>query len=88
RDHQFYRQQAGFASTGPAIDAVAEAPTVPTLLRLIGDSDSQTSAVILVDTHTATTGTRLAARFPDMPVYASATASIAGPVEANPACCR
>ncbi|OBF23820.1 hypothetical protein A5725_00255 [Mycobacterium kubicae] len=78
RDHDFYRQQAGFASNGPVIDAVPEAPTVPTLLRLIGDSDPATSAVILVDTHTATTGTRLAARFPDMPVYTSDTnASIA-----------
>lgn len=71
RDHQFYREQAGFASDGPAIDGVPEAPTIPTLLRLIGETDPTTSAVILVDTHTATTGTRLAARFPEMPVYTS-----------------
>jgi hypothetical protein len=71
RDHQFYRQQAGFLSEGPAIDAVPEAPTIPTLLRLIGDTDPATSAVILVDAHSATTGTRLAPRFPDMPVYTS-----------------
>ncbi|OBI83404.1 RyR domain-containing protein [Mycobacterium asiaticum] len=71
RDHHFYREQAGFASDGPAIDAVSEAPTIPTLLRLIGETDPTTSAVILVDTHTATTGTRLAARFPEMPVYTS-----------------
>ena len=71
RDHEFYREQAGFISDGPAIDAVPEAPTVPTLLRLIGDADPATSAVIFVDTQTATTGTRLAARFPDMPVYTS-----------------
>jgi hypothetical protein len=71
RDHQFYREQAGFLSQGPAIDAVPEAPTIPTLLRLIDDADATTSAVILVDVHSATTGTRLAARFPDMPVYTS-----------------
>ena len=71
RDHEFYRQQAGFMSDGPAIDAVPEAPTIPTMLRLIGDTDPATSAVILVDTHAATTGTRLAARFPEMPVYTS-----------------
>lgn len=71
KDHEFYRQQAGFASKGPAIDAVSEAPTIPTLLKLIGDTDPTSSAVILVDSHTATTGTRLAARFPEMPVYTS-----------------
>ena len=69
RDHEFYRQQAGFVSDGPVIDAGPEAPTIPTMLRLIGDADPATSAVILVDTHAATTGTRLAARFPEMPVY-------------------
>ncbi|OJZ65012.1 hypothetical protein BRW65_28440 [Mycobacterium paraffinicum] len=70
-DHEFYRQQAGFASEGPAIDATAEAPTVPTMLKLIGDADPATSAVIFVDSHAATTAARLAARFPDMPIYAS-----------------
>jgi hypothetical protein len=70
RDHELYRQQAGFMSDGPAIDAVAETPTAPTLQRLIGDSDPKTTAAILVDSHVSTTGARLAARFPDMPVYA------------------
>lgn len=71
RDHEFYRRQAGFASDGPTIDAVAEAPTVPTMLTLIGGADPATSAVIFVDAHAATTAARLAARFPDMPIYAS-----------------
>jgi hypothetical protein len=71
RDHEFYRRQAGFVSEGPTIDAVAEAPTVPTMLRLVGDTDPESSAVILVETVAATIGTRLAARFPEMPVYAS-----------------
>lgn len=71
RDHEFYRRQAGFASDGPAIDAVAQPPTVSTLLALLADADPATSAVIFVDTHAATTAARLAARFPDMPIYAS-----------------
>ncbi|WP_241524378.1 RyR domain-containing protein [Mycobacterium paraense] len=71
RDHEFYRQQAGFVSDGPRIDAVPEAPTVPTMLRLLGDAEPSTCAVILVDTLAATIGTRLAARFPEMPVFAS-----------------
>lgn len=71
RDHEFYRQQAGFVSDGPRIDAVPEAPTVPTMLRLLGDAEPATCAVILVDTLAATIGTRLAARFPEMPVFAS-----------------
>ena len=70
RDHELYRQQTGFVSDGPAIDAVVETPTGTTLQRLIGDSDPKTMAAILVDGHIATTGARLAARFPDMPVYA------------------
>jgi hypothetical protein len=71
RDHEFYRQQAGFMSEGPVIDAVAEAPTVPTLLELLKDVDPATSAAILVGSQGATTGTRLAARFPEMPVFVS-----------------
>jgi hypothetical protein len=71
RDHHFYRQQAGFVSEGPNIDAVSDAPTIPTLLRLIGDTDAEACAVILVDAHAATTASRLAARYPEMPVYAS-----------------
>lgn len=69
KDHEFYRRQAGFMSDGPTIDAVPESPTIATMLRVLGDGDPATSAVILVDTHAATTATRLAARFPDMPVY-------------------
>jgi hypothetical protein len=72
RDHEFYRQQAGFMSDGPTIDAIGEAPTVPTMLKLIADGDDPTtSAVIFVDVHAATTAARLAARFPEMPIYAS-----------------
>ena len=71
RDHEFHRQQAGFMSEGPSIDAVAESPTIPTMLNLVADSDPSTSAVIFVDAHAATPAARLAARFPEMPIYAS-----------------
>jgi hypothetical protein len=56
-------------SDGPKIDAVSEAPTIPTLLRLLGEGDPETSAVILADSHGPATGTRLAARFPTTPIY-------------------
>lgn len=70
RDHELYRQQAGSMCDGPAIDAVAQTPTAKTLQRLIGDSDQKTMAAILVDSHVSTTGARLAARFPEMSIYA------------------
>ncbi len=70
-DHEFHEQQLGFASPA-GTDAVNEAPGMSTLLRLIG-AHSGAAAVILVDSDSSidtTTGTRLAARFPEMPVYA------------------
>ena len=70
-DHEFHEQQLGFASPA-GVDAVNEAPGMSTLLRLI-DAHSGAAAVILVDSDSSidpTIGTRLAARFPEMPVYA------------------
>ena len=70
-DHEFHEQQLGFASPA-GVDAVDEAPGMSTLLRLIG-AHSGAAAVILVDSDSSidtTIGTRLAARFPEMPVYA------------------
>jgi RyR domain len=75
RDHEFHRQQVGFVSTGPTIDAMSQAPVVSTLMRLIGESDRANNAVIFVDDRARgqsdgrSTGTRLAARFPTMPIY-------------------
>jgi hypothetical protein len=70
-DHEFHQQQLGFASPA-GVDAVTEAPGMSTLLRLIG-AHGGAAAVILADSDSSidtTTGTRLAARFPEMPVYA------------------
>ncbi|MFZ3319068.1 hypothetical protein, partial [Mycobacterium sp.] len=75
QDHQFHRRQVGFLSTGPTIDATPQAPTVSTLMRLVGESDGACNAVIFVDdrargpSDARSTGTRLAARFSTMPIY-------------------
>lgn len=75
RDHEFHRKQIGLLAAGPTIDVTPEAPSVPTLVRLIDAGDAATSAAIFVDDWArgprgaATTGSRLAARFPTMPVY-------------------
>lgn len=75
RDHEFHRAQIGLIATGPTIDVNPNAPTVQNVARLIHAGDAATSAAIFVDDWTrgprsaATTGTRLAARFPTMPVY-------------------
>jgi len=74
-DHEFHRQQIGLIATGPTIEVIPNAPTVPTLEQLIHAGDAATSATIFVDDWirgprgAATTGSRLAARFPTMPVY-------------------
>ncbi|HZC94426.1 MAG TPA: hypothetical protein VE400_27995 [Mycobacterium sp.] len=74
-DHEFHHRQLGFLSTGPTIDATPQPPTVTVLMRLIGESDGATNAVIFVDdkAHGPSTarsiGTRLAARYPTMPIY-------------------
>ena len=75
QDHEFHRRQAGFVSTGPNIAAEPQQPTVSLLMRLIGETDGSTDAVVFVDdkahgpSTARSTGTRLAARFPTMPIY-------------------
>jgi RyR domain-containing protein len=75
QDHEFHRQQVGFVSTGPTIKAVPNTPTVSLLMDLIGESNAPSDAVIFVDdmahgpSTARSTGTRLAARFPTMPIY-------------------
>jgi hypothetical protein len=75
QDHEFHRRQVGFMSTGPTIDATPHPPTVSVVMRLIGESGGAGNAVIFVDdkvsgpSNARSTGTRLAARFPRMPIY-------------------
>jgi len=75
QDHEFHHRQVGFASAGPGVQAEAHAPTVSVLIRLIAESDGLSDAVIFVDDNVRgpsfarSAGTRLAARYPTMPIY-------------------
>ncbi len=75
-DHEFHQDQRGLASTGPAIEAIAQRPSVRVLASVFGEGPVSTGSqvMILVDDTTATAdammGTRLAARFPELPIYA------------------
>ena len=72
-DHQLRQEQLGVPEGQLAIDVVSESPTVRVLTRVI-DEDPGTDAIILVDADPTgldpTVGTRLAARFPAVPIYA------------------
>jgi len=76
RDHEFRQQQSGLPSTEHCIDALTEQPTLPALMQQI-DADRETgpgvTAVMFVDGSAGldpTIATRLATRFPDLPIYA------------------
>jgi hypothetical protein len=78
-DHEDHQRRLGLTANPVVIDAEPQEPSVATLMRLIDDdpADPVATAVIFVDPDPivrsavdATTGTRLAARFPTMPVYA------------------
>ncbi len=75
QDHEFHRRQLGFVSAGPTVDAIPQQPRMSVLMHLIGDHGGSGNAVIFVDdqlrgpSNARSTGTRLAARFPSMPIY-------------------
>jgi hypothetical protein len=75
QDHEFHRKQVGLMSTGPTIDAIPGQPTVSVVMGLIGANDGASNAAIFVDdkvsgsSNARSIGTRLAARFPTMPIY-------------------
>ena len=78
QDHQLHVQRRGLTVGRPPIDVVGEAPSVPVLASLLeaGEIGSSATAVIFVDIGgnrgpavDSTTGTRLASRFPSMPIY-------------------
>jgi hypothetical protein len=83
-DHRHRQQRLGLPSDGDYVDAVSEAPAIPVLTRLIRDAGA--CAVIFVDADPMfgaaidpTIATRLAMRFPDVPIFAwNATAAGAG----------
>lgn len=70
-DQEFSDAQQGLAGDRPGIEAVNEKPTAARLMALLSQAGAEATAVILVDADIdATTGTRLAARFPETPIYA------------------
>ncbi|HKV18340.1 MAG TPA: hypothetical protein VJR50_04860 [Mycobacterium sp.] len=76
-DHEHSRRRLGMGVDDLRIEAVPKPPTVSVLSALLKETDAAATAVILVDADgskgsaiDATTGTRLAARFPATPVYA------------------
>jgi hypothetical protein len=77
-DHLHRQQRLGLPQGGDHIDAVGEAPSLSVLARLAGDNgESDSCAVIFVDADPnfgaaidPTIATRLAMRYPGMPVFA------------------
>jgi hypothetical protein len=77
-DHLQRQQRLGLRPGGDYIEAVGESPSMPVLARLVGEkSDTGSCAVIFVDVDPMfgvsidpTIATRLAMRFPDVPVFA------------------
>ncbi|MCP2298171.1 hypothetical protein APR11_004612 [Nocardia amikacinitolerans] len=81
QDHEFRQEQHGLELADQQIHAVSEPPSIKVLTRLIteagGDADVASRALIFVDRDPlsaspvdSTTSTRLAARFPGLPIYA------------------
>ncbi|ORB68783.1 hypothetical protein [Mycolicibacterium tusciae] len=68
-DYEFHEARRGFGENHLQIEAVEEVPSQAVLSRLIRD-DERNNAVIFVDSIIGpTTGTRLAARFPNLLIY-------------------
>ena len=73
-DHEFHQQQLGLTASSDWLDAVVAVPSVPTITPLVTDADSKT-AIIITEAFSsspdadATLGTRLAFRFPKVPIF-------------------
>ncbi|WP_210085458.1 hypothetical protein [Mycobacterium sp. OAE908] len=85
-DHRHRQQRLGLPRGDRYVDAVDEAPSIPVLTRLIAEAHDAGCAVIFVDADPMfgaaidpTIATRLAMRFPDVPIFAwNAKAESAG----------
>jgi RyR domain len=93
RDHEFHQQQLGLPSDTDWLDAINARPTVSELASLIArtqDGPTHHAAVIMVTDQSApgadsTVSTRLAARFPTLPIFArDVLASEVGDVDTTP----
>lgn len=71
QDHQYARRRLGQPPDHPEVAAMAEKPSVPLLISLI-EADPTETAIIFVDDARvdASSGTRLAARYPTTSIYA------------------
>ncbi|MHC9291255.1 RyR domain-containing protein [Mycobacterium sp. LTG2003] len=79
-DHDYHRKQLGLQPESLVVEAISQAPTVPVLKSILTDHRGAvhtTTAVILVDSDPiggssidSSTGTRLAAQLPTVPIYA------------------
>ena len=79
-DHEYHRRQLGLSSNSLVVEAFSHKPTVPFVKSLLTDDRGGIpvkSAVIIVDTDPiggssvdSSTGTRLAAQLPTVPIYA------------------
>ena len=78
-DHEYHRRQLGLSSNSLVVEAFSHKPTVPFVKSLLTDDRGGIpvkSAVIIVDTDPiggssvdSSTGTRLAAQLPTVPMY-------------------
>jgi hypothetical protein len=74
RDHAARHQRKGLGSDPPPVDAVTAVPSAAEVSGLVEQTEDEnaTTAVIVVDSAAAADpilGTRLAARYPTMPIY-------------------
>lgn len=71
QDHLYAHRHLGPSTEHRELATMAEKPTVPLLMSLIDAAPSSTAVILVDDLHVeASTGTRLAARYPKTPIYA------------------
>jgi hypothetical protein len=71
QDHQYSRRSLGQPPDHPEVSAMAENPSVPLLISLIETAPTAIAVILVDDARVdASSGTRLAARYPRTPIYA------------------
>jgi hypothetical protein len=69
-DHLYAHRHLGPATEHRELATMAEKPSVPLLISLIETAPTSTAVILVDDVHVdASTGTRLAARYPKTPIY-------------------
>jgi hypothetical protein len=71
QDHLYAHRHLGPSTEHRELATMAEKPSVPLLISLIEAAPTSTAVILVDDVHVeASTGTRLAARYPRTPIYA------------------